>query len=64
MNHSHAAPLRDMRFVIERVRAAQEEPDAAWAQGKIGRMRYGVQWLLPDAAAHRRRATAQNGSLP
>jgi len=33
-------------------RAALEEPDTAWAQGKTKRMRYGLQWVVPQAAVH------------
>jgi hypothetical protein len=32
-------------------RAALQEPDADWAQGKTARMRYGMQWVLPAAAS-------------
>jgi hypothetical protein len=33
-------------------------PDRPWAEGKTERMRYGVQWVLPQAAVHWQRATA------
>ncbi len=33
-------------------RAAREEPDAEWACAKTERMRYGLQWLLPEAQTH------------
>jgi alkylation response protein AidB-like acyl-CoA dehydrogenase len=44
-------------------RAAAEVDDAGWAQGKTERMRYGVQWLLPQGDVHwtRVRAGAANG---
>ncbi len=45
-------------------RAAANEPDAAWAEAKIQRMRYGVQHLLPDAAAAWQRARAVSAALP
>ena len=45
-------------------RAALSQPDAAWAQAKIGRMRYGIQWLLPQADVHWRRVQARHGALP
>jgi hypothetical protein len=45
-------------------RAALAEPDAAWASAKIARMRYGVQWVLPQAAVHWQRAAAQAAALP
>ncbi|WP_395700013.1 acyl-CoA dehydrogenase family protein [Aquabacterium sp.] len=32
-------------------RAAREDSDAAWAAAKTERMRYGLQWLLPESAA-------------
>ncbi len=45
-------------------RAALQEPDAEWAQGKTARMRYGMQWLLPAAAAHWQRVAAPALALP
>jgi alkylation response protein AidB-like acyl-CoA dehydrogenase len=45
-------------------RAALHEPDAAWAQAKTARMRYGVQWLLPVAAAHWQRVCTPALALP
>jgi len=39
-------------------RAAQGEPDTAFAAAKQARMRHGVHWLLPEAAAHWARAGA------
>jgi alkylation response protein AidB-like acyl-CoA dehydrogenase len=45
-------------------RAAQGEADADWAAAKTGRMRYGVQWLLPGAAAHWQRARLRDAALP
>jgi hypothetical protein len=33
-------------------RAALHEPDIAWAHAKTERMRYGLQWLLPQSAVH------------
>jgi hypothetical protein len=45
-------------------RAAQREPDAGWAGSKTERMRYGLQWLLPAAAACWHRASALDAELP
>ncbi|WP_396267023.1 acyl-CoA dehydrogenase family protein [Ideonella sp.] len=45
-------------------RAALQEPDAAWAQAKTERMRYGVDWLLPMAQVHWHRVTAASLPLP
>jgi alkylation response protein AidB-like acyl-CoA dehydrogenase len=45
-------------------RAALQEPDADWAQGKTARMRYGMQWVLPAAAAHWQRVAAPALALP
>jgi alkylation response protein AidB-like acyl-CoA dehydrogenase len=43
-------------------RAAADVDDAAWAQGKHDRMRYGVQWLLPQGDAHWARVRAGAGN--
>ena len=40
-------------------RAALNIDDKAWAEAKTARMRYGVQWLLPQAGAHWQRVMAQ-----
>jgi hypothetical protein len=45
-------------------RAALAGDDAAWSQAKMARMRYGVQWLLPQAAVHWQRVMAQEAVLP
>jgi Acetyl-CoA dehydrogenase C-terminal like/Acyl-CoA dehydrogenase, C-terminal domain len=46
-------------------RAAAAEPDAAWAQAKTARMRYGMQWLLPQGEMHWSRvAAARKLALP
>jgi alkylation response protein AidB-like acyl-CoA dehydrogenase len=45
-------------------RAARQDSDAAWAQAKTERMRYGVQWLLPAATAHWQRVAAPALVLP
>ena len=42
-------------------RAAAADPDTSWANAKMQRMRYGLQWLLPQAQVHWQRA-AQAGS--
>lgn len=39
-------------------RAAVGHPDSGWAQAKLQRMRYGVQWVLPQAAVHWARVQA------
>jgi hypothetical protein len=44
------------------VRAALDEPDTVWAQAKTERMRYGLQWVVPQAAVHWARVQAV-GSL-
>jgi hypothetical protein len=33
-------------------RAALHEPDIGWAHAKAERMRYGLQWVVPQAAVH------------
>ena len=45
-------------------RAALAEPDRAWAAAKTGRMRYGLQWILPQAAVHWQRVRAADAALP
>ncbi|MEP7296298.1 MAG: acyl-CoA dehydrogenase family protein [Burkholderiales bacterium] len=45
-------------------RAAHTEPDQAWANAKTERMRYGVQWLLPQADVHWQRVLAVGHALP
>jgi hypothetical protein len=45
-------------------RGAQDHPDAAWAQAKTARMRYGVQWVLPQAQVHWARAADAGLVLP
>jgi hypothetical protein len=45
-------------------RAALDHPDAAWAQEKTARMRYGVQWVLPQARVHWTRAGDPSLALP
>jgi alkylation response protein AidB-like acyl-CoA dehydrogenase len=44
------------------VRATVGHPDPAWARSKLDRMRYGLQWVLPQAAVHWARVQAV-GSL-
>ena len=38
--------------------------DAAWADAKLARMRYGVEWLLPQAALHWDRISGRALALP
>lgn len=45
-------------------RAAVQDPDTAWATAKVDRMRYGVQWLLPQAAVHWQRVALAPSPLP
>ncbi len=45
-------------------RAAGDEADTAWAQAKTERMRYGLQWVLPQAAVHWQAVTARERALP
>ena len=45
-------------------RAAQGLADRPWAEAKTARMRYGVQWLLPQAAVHWQRVRATEAVLP
>jgi len=45
-------------------RAAASSVDDAWAQAKTERMRYGIQWLLPEAEVHWARVCAQGNALP
>ena len=45
-------------------RAAQGLADRPWAEAKTARMRYGVQWLLPQAGAHWQRVRALDAALP
>lgn len=44
-------------------RAAVGEPDAGFASTKQARMRHGIHWLLPEAAAHWARARATGAAL-
>jgi alkylation response protein AidB-like acyl-CoA dehydrogenase len=45
-------------------RAAEDVSDAPWAEAKRARMRYGVQWVLPQAAVHWQRVHALDAELP
>ncbi len=45
-------------------RAAADHPDPALRQRKTEQMRYGVQWLLPEAAVHWQRASNPALALP
>jgi alkylation response protein AidB-like acyl-CoA dehydrogenase len=45
-------------------RATVDEPDRAWAEAKLARMRYGARWLLPQAAVHWRRVADRSAPLP
>jgi hypothetical protein len=60
------ALLEAWAFAASARAAAQLWPaDPTWAQGKIERMRYGAQWLLPSAQLHWQRvADAGRQALP
>lgn len=45
-------------------RAALGVADRSWADAKTARMRYGLQWLLPQAAVHWQRVRAVDAVLP
>ena len=45
-------------------RAAIDVPDRPWAEAKTARMRYGVQWVLPQAGVHWQRVRALDAVLP
>jgi len=45
-------------------RGSRAHPDPAWAQAKTARMRYGVQWVLPQAQVHWARAADAGLVLP
>ncbi len=45
-------------------RATIDEPDTTWAQAKLQRLRYGLQWLLPQAQVHWQRVCDANLVLP
>ena len=45
-------------------RAAATHPDGVWARAKMARMRYGVQWVLPQAQVHWVRAGDSSLVLP
>jgi alkylation response protein AidB-like acyl-CoA dehydrogenase len=45
-------------------RAAANDPDRDWAAAKTARLRYGVQWLLPQATVHWRRVSDRDAVLP
>jgi alkylation response protein AidB-like acyl-CoA dehydrogenase len=45
-------------------RAAATHADTPWARAKTERMRYGLQWLLPQAAVHWQRVRACAITLP
>ena len=45
-------------------RAAQGEPDSAWAQARLQRLQHGLHALLPDAAPHWHRVHAVAQALP
>ncbi|HEY8360294.1 MAG TPA: acyl-CoA dehydrogenase, partial [Ramlibacter sp.] len=45
-------------------RCALDEPDRDWAAGKLARMRYGIDWLLPVARVHWQRLAGAAADLP
>jgi hypothetical protein len=45
-------------------RCARDEPDHDWAQAKLQRMRYAIDWLLPAARVHWRRVAGELPALP
>jgi len=45
-------------------RAALDLADRAWADAKTARMRYGVQWLMPQSGVHWQRVGAPDAALP
>jgi len=45
-------------------RAALQVQDVTWATAKTARMRYGAQWLLPQASTHWQRVMACDNALP
>ena len=45
-------------------RAARDDPDPAWAADKAARMRYGCDWILPQAAVHWHRVGLRTAALP
>ena len=45
-------------------RAAVAEADGAWAGAKAERMRYGMQWIVPQAAVHWQRIAVGMPALP
>jgi alkylation response protein AidB-like acyl-CoA dehydrogenase len=45
-------------------RATQGLADRSWAAAKLARARYGVQWVLPQAAVHWQRVGSPGGELP
>lgn len=63
------AYLQGMSFLLlawawaASARATLGEPDAAFAAAKQARMRHGIGWLLPEAAAHWARARATHEPL-
>ena len=61
-------PMDALQDFFERsfvgARGAKAHPDSAWAQAKTARMRYGVQWVLPQAQVHWARAGDAGLVLP
>ena len=49
---------------LKRAAAAQALGDDAWAQDTLRAARFGVQWLLPEAAFRWQRVTAARAELP
>ena len=49
---------------LKRAAAAQALGDDAWAQDTLRAARFGVQWLLPEAAFRWQRVTASRAELP
>ena len=45
-------------------RAALDHPDAPWAEAKAARMRYGMQWVVPQGAVHWGRVGSAALGLP
>ena len=54
----------DRELPLQLAGAAMAGPDAGWASAKAERMRYGLQWIVPQAAVHWQRVQSNVPALP
>jgi hypothetical protein len=62
--HGLAYTLLAWAFAASARAAVSTDADAAWARGKIERMRYGIEWVLSEGQVHWQRVEAARRALP